>query len=446
MKMRSKIGRNVLLAFVLAATSCPVFAQADTAQVTTPGADSLKTLSFTLDEAKHYALEHNRSVKNASYDVQKAEAQRWKSIASMLLQVSGTVDYYNMCGYEMEMMGMSIAMPSYFDFGISASMSVSGSQIVGVQVAKLSKQLSEISVGKTEQSVTANIETYYVNILALEKTVELLEKNLENLNNLYNMTLNAVKVGAAEQNDADQIAVQVSSMRSGLNTTKRSIEVLYNSIRLLTGANADDEIVLTQTLDDVINAGAILSLMETDLALEDNYDYQLQAKTTELYKKQVTLSKMAYVPTLSVFYSLDKKKYCSDEETMNMTPPNTFGVKLSVPIWSTGSRWADVRSAKMDYAKEQNNLEDAVQNLGIQAKQLRYNLVSSYEDYQIQKDNIDVTQRVFNSNSEKFKYGTISSMSLTTSSTDLVSAQNTYVNSLLTMVTAYVNLKKLLNK
>ena len=131
---------------------------------------------------------------------------------------------------------------------------------------------------------------------------------------------------------------------------------------------------------------------------------------------------------------------------MNMVPPHTIGFKLNVPIWSSGTRWADVRSAKMDYAKSLNDMEDKEQQLGIQARQLRYNLTSAYENYQIQSDNIGVMQRVFKSNSEKFKYGTISSMQLTTSGTELVNAQNTYVNALLDMVNAHVELKSLLNK
>ena len=55
-------------------------------------------------------------------------------------------------------------------------------------------------------------------------------------------------------------------------------------------------------------------------------------------------------------------------------------------------------------------------------------------------------QRVFKSNTEKFKYGTISSMQLTTSSTELIGAQNTYITALMDMVSAYVDLKVLLNK
>ena len=274
----------------------------------------------------------------------------------------------------------------------------------------------------------------------------LLEQGMLNLDSLYKMTLNAVRVGAAEQNAADQIAVQVAMMKSQVNSTQRTIEVMYNSIHLLTGVPADVNIVLSQKIEDVVNAASIMELMGSDLNLYNNYDYQLKAQSTELSKKQVTLSKMAYVPSLTVFYAWDKKEYCSDEATMNMTPPNTFGLTLNVPIWSSGSRYADVKGAKIEYAKAQNELEDTELQLKIQEKQLRYNLVSAFENYQIQNENMEVMQRVFKSNTEKFKYGTISSMDLTRSSTDLVNAQNTYVSALVDMITAHVELKKLLNK
>ena len=42
------------------------------------------TLNLSLKEAQDYAVETNRSLKNASLAVQKAYAQRWQTIASML--------------------------------------------------------------------------------------------------------------------------------------------------------------------------------------------------------------------------------------------------------------------------------------------------------------------------------------------------------------------------
>ncbi len=448
------------------------------------------TLMLSLDSAKAYALEHNRDIKNASFAVQKAEANRWKAIASMLPQISGKADYTNMCGYEMTMnMGggsssteqselelpesvpaemkpivndiagaimkkmsgagsttTNIAMPPYFSFGGTAAMAVSGAQIVGVQLAKMSKRMQEVNINKTAQEISANIEKSYVNILALQSSVALLNSNLGNLEKLMEMTQNAVKVGVAEQNDADQIAIQVAAMKSGINTLERTIEVLYNSLLLSMGAKPNATIVLTQKLEDIVNLESILQLLNTELDLNNNYSYQLVNMQTELARKQVTSSKMSYVPQLSAAYVLNKKVYVGDEAKMDMQPPHTVNIGLSIPIFSSGVNWAGVRAAKCDYASAINTLEQTEEGLMIQDKQLRFNLSSAYENYQIQSNNMEVMQNVFNSYSEKFKYGVASSMQVTTSSTELVNAQNDYVTSLLEMVNAHIELKILLNK
>ena len=81
--------------------------------------DSLH-LSLSLKEAETYALEHNRTMQNASLDVKKAYAARWQTIASMLPQVSASLDYSNMCGYEMAIMGQHIAMPPSGTLAVTA--------------------------------------------------------------------------------------------------------------------------------------------------------------------------------------------------------------------------------------------------------------------------------------------------------------------------------------
>ena len=50
-----------------------------------------------------YAVEHNAAMQNATLDVKKAEADRWKTLSSMLPSVKAGFDYQNMLGYEMKM-------------------------------------------------------------------------------------------------------------------------------------------------------------------------------------------------------------------------------------------------------------------------------------------------------------------------------------------------------
>lgn len=83
--------------------------------------------------------------------------------------------------------------------------------------------------------------------------------------------------------------------------------------------------------------------------------------------------------------------------------------------------------------------------LAIQYRQLRYDLTNAYETYVNERDNIIVAQRVFASATEKFRYGTNSNLELTNASNDLISAQTTYVQAMLNLVNAQVELKKFLN-
>lgn len=410
-----------------------------------------ETMLLSLEGAKQYAVEHNRTVQNAGLSVKQAEAARWQAIASMLPQVSGSLDYTNMCGYASKMnMGplgvIDVPMNPTGSLSLQASMTIGGQQIVGSLISNLAIEMQDVAKAKTVQAIEANVTNVYVNILATTETVDLLRKNLVNLQNLSKMTQNAVEVGAAEQIDADQLSVQVASMESAINTTERTVEVLYSSLRLLLGVSADEVIDLTDDLDNILNADEAMKLLSTELVLEDNYDYALSKKQAELAQKQVTLKAMEYVPTVTGFYQYSGKTYFGQAEGMNMTPPNTVGVTLSVPIWSSGVRAAGITEKKLAYQAAQNTLADTEDQLKVQDRQYRYDLVSAYDNYQIQKRNIDVTQRVFDNMAKKFEYGYASSLDVTNTSTNLISAQQNYIQALTSMVQAHVNLKNLLNK
>lgn len=404
-------------------------------------------LQLSLAEAREYAIANNRTLRNADIEVRKAHAARWQTIAQMLPQVDGKLDYQSMLGYEIDFgNGMKIPMNPSGTISITASIAVNGQMIVGALLNNVAIDMQNINYEQSELDVVSNVETYYITALAMEKTVTLLDSSLLNLDKLYEITDNAVKAGAAEQTAADQIQVQVASMRSAINSTRRSLEMIYNALALQLAVGVDKTLVLTDKLDDVLNVEAALELLKTDFSLADNTSYRLAEKNVELGRKNVILAGMAYVPTISAYYQYSAKTYFGKDAGMNMTPPNAVGVSLSVPIWSSGKRAAGITEQKLALQSARNSLKDARDGLLVQHKQLCYDLSSAYEDFDIQKFNIDVSQRVFNSTSNKFEQGYASSLELTNASTTLLTAQSDYVQSILNLVNAQIALKKLLNK
>lgn len=403
------------------------------------------SLHLSLEEAQNYALEKNRALKNASLDVRISEASRWQTIATMLPQVSAAVDYSNLFDYSIDFGPVGkISMPNSLTTNLTAAVAFSGAQVVGVQLKDIVTKMSNIQLRQTEKEVTDQIKTLYYSALVMEETTSLLEKNQGNLEKLLEFTEQSVHVGVSEQTDADLISVQVASMKTTINSTKRSIEMIYNAMRLHLGLDVNSEIELTQNIDELMDTGKSLSLVETDFVLGNNYNFQLLEENLNLAHKQITLKKWDYAPSLSAFYQYNKIKNYGGGG-FNSTPPNMMGFSIKVPIFSSGMRYRAVTEAKLSYEQNQNNYDESRESLIIQHRQLTYNLSSASESYETQRKNMVVIQRIFDNVSRKYEQGMASSLDVTNSGTELISAQSTYVQSLLDVVNAQIELEMLLN-
>ena len=403
------------------------------------------TLNLSLTEAQDYAVETNRSLKNASLAVQKAYAQRWQTIASMLPSADLSWGYTSMMGYKMNFGGMPIDMPDNGTLGVTAAVGINGQAIVGALLNNVAIDMQKLNLQQSEDNLRANIKTSYASVLVLQNVVTLLESSLANIERMAEMTQRSVDVGAAEQTTADLIKVRVNTLKNNINANLRSTQLALNALKVLLDVPAETELVLTSTLEEFLSAEAVLSLLGNDFILENNLNYQLLEKNVELAKKNVHMAGWAYGPTVALAYQYSQKDYFGKKEGLNMTPPNAVSLNISMPLWSSGKRAAGVVEKKIALEEARNTFAETANNLGIQNEQLRYNLQNGYETYMNEKDNMEVTQRVFESTTNKFNQGAASNLDLVNASNDLITAQSSYVQAVLTLVNAQVELEKFLN-
>ena len=431
-----KIKRVVLCVgclVALAITAFPVSAQ--------------EKLNLSLQQAMDMAVERNNTLKNAAMDIQIAQANKWAAIAQMLPQITARGDYANFMGYEMDLRGMTIAMPPYVTLGVRSSLTFTPALLVNTQISEISRKMSDITLQQSEQDITNQVKTLYLSALVSEEVLNLLGRNLECLERLHDMTMTSVKVGASEQTAADQIAVQVAQLENSIASSKRALEMTYNSMRLLLDVDVATELDLTDTLDTLMATDDYLNLIGEEFDMERNYTWQLAQQSTEMAKKQLDATIMSGMPSLTAYHQYSYKEYLSkDANVMNMTPPNMIGATLSVPIFTSMQQTKKVQAARLAYQKQQNTMHDTEQSLQVQHSQLCYNLSTAYDTYNAQKQNMEVTQRVFDNISKRYELGYSSAMDLTNTGTTLINAQSTYVQSIMEFLNARIALEKLLNK
>lgn len=405
-------------------------------------------LTLSLKEAQDFAVKQNRNLRNASLEVQQAYAQQWQSIAALLPQADASYSYSDYLGYSatLSMMGneVKIGMPNVGAFGVTASVGINGQAVVAIALNTIAIAMKHTALEQSEVQLRGSVMSSYTSILALQSIAGLLDSSLVNIEQLEAITRNAVEAGAAEPTAADQIRVRVNTLKNSINMQQRNIELAKSSLKVLLDVPVETELVLTDSIESILSSESVLNLLSANFDIENNLDYQQLKNNVRLAKANVHMAGWAYGPTIGVGYNYTNQQYYG-EGGMRMTPPNVIQLSVKMPLWSSGKRAAGVVEKKIALEEAKNTLSEATDNLAIQYRQLCFNLTNAYETYLNEKENMEVSQRVFTSATNKYKYGASSSMELTNASNDLIGAQSSYVQSVLALVNAQVELQKFLN-
>ncbi len=433
---------------------------------------------LSLYQAREYALKYNKILRNANENIIVSEEKIKEVRAQGLPQVNGTLDFMTYFNYELEfkfgfggddipdiniglldegdfeilrylgnLFGSSGAEPIIMNNQSSAKVQLSqlifsGQYLIGLQTVKIAKDLAVQSFKKSENEIIESISNSYYLILATEHTLEILDKTLENMNTILQHTKNLYTAGVAEETDVDQIHSAVSQLKNNKKSLERVIQLNYNMLKFQLGVKPDQEIKLTDKLDNFLN---ILESDDNLLAKKDlnrNIDYQLMEMQVQLAEKQLDMTKWSYGPSISGFYSYTEKIVTT---SFDLTPKHIAGVNMSLPIFSSGMKKAQLSQAKIELNMSQRNKELVKEQLELQEKQFMFNLQNALENYETQKENILIAERLNNSIRNKYTQGLLSSLDLVQANSNYLNAENNYLNSILTLLQARLSIEKLYN-
>ena len=424
------------------------------ASATLQAQDITQALSLTVDQAVEYALDHNRSVSAARYDLLASEKSVWETMAKGLTSIDASASL----GYNLAIMTRIIDIggtPQPFKFGTKydAAAGVSASAVVfnapwlvGVETAKMASTLARQGLTQTTLDTKENVKNVYFLILTLKETMKVVDANLENLNAILASTKAMYSVGMAEATDVDQMQSTVTMLENSRSSMLRSLEVNQNMLRFLLGVPANTEITLTDNLDGITAQIDVDALLADEFRLEDNISYQLIETQLAMSELALKSAKASNLPSLagSIYYNRNGM----GDELMHMQyfPYSAAALQLQIPIFASGLRSAKINKAKINLDKSINTKSMVSEQLLMQERQLRYNLLNANEQFKSQKANIEIAGRVLESYQNKYNQGMASSLDLTQANNNYLTAQNNYIQALMNLLQTKVEFDKLMNK
>ncbi|HNV49569.1 MAG TPA: TolC family protein [Bacteroidales bacterium] len=408
---------------------------------------SQESLRLSLMDARAYALEYNKTMKNSNFAIDKAQYALREAISAGLPQINASADYSNALGAKISIRFQEGMPAAEIDIKPQSNLYLnvnqllfSGNYIVGVQLAKLSKEFSNLGLEKTELDVITAVSDAYYAVLITEEMLSILEKNVENLQDLYRKSEPMVHVGVIEQTDLDQLSVQLTSLLNVRSASERQAELAKNLLRLQLGASIDTELILLDTLEQLIEDSALENVLLNEFNPEGNIDFRMIQQQETLTRKMVDMNKANALPTLVAFYRYTHKLLKPD---FDMSPPNMIGLQLNIPIFSSGQRYSQTQQAKVDLKTVENNKALVEDQLRITERQMRFNFQNALETFENQQKNIEVSRRVYLNLKLKYGQGMLSSLDLINADNNYLKAESDYINSMMQVLSTRLQLEKI---
>ena len=431
--------------------------------LTSYGFSQENSKSFSLQQAIDFALENNRTAKNALLDIDAAKKQKWETTAIGLPQVDASINYNNWLKQQVslipaEFFGGNAGEYAEVVFSTKQSMDATvtlkqllfdGSYLVGLQSAKVFLEISKNAKEKTDLEIRKAVINAYGNVLLAEESVKILEKNKAVLQKNLNETTKIYENGLEEEESVEQLQITLSGVESNLNNTLRLKTLAYQMLNITIGLDLNTNTTLLDDLKNLTNQNISLELLNYGENVENTIDYKIAFNDKTTKELLLKLEKSKALPTLNTFINGGYAGYSEDfsfaKSNQQWFGSSLFGVSLNIPLFSSGMRSSAMQRAKINLEKSNNDLTETEQQLLLQIESAKSNYQFAIEDYQNKKKNLNLAERIEKKNQIKFFEGISTSFELRQAQIQLYAAQQEFLQTMLDVINEKAALETILN-
>jgi outer membrane protein TolC len=439
---------------------------------------------FTVYECIDYAVENAASMKNARLNERSAEARVKETIGLGLPQVSGSVavqhsptlqrffSQYNSAGggfgitaNDAAQLGVQdgdvYAAENFFQLQSAGDANLSinqlifnGSYIVGLQASQAYKDLSIKQKEDTEGRIAVAIGKAFFSVLINEDRLKLYDANIGRLDTLYRNTNEMYKNGLAEQLEVDRLKVSLNNLTTEranfMDLTKLSRQLL----KFQMGYPMDEEIELSGSILEMLKEE--IGPIDGDVTFEDRPDYRVLMANKKLQELNIKNKYAESLPTLGAFATLGMstqsptfsgifKTESGFGEQQGVGPDSWYnysnvGLSLRWNLFTGLQRNFQIQQEKIALEQIENNVELMQNQINLEVMDAGITFSSALERLDVQRENIELAERVFNNSKIKYEEGVGSSLELVDADRSLKEAQTNYYNTIFEAILAKIDL------
>jgi outer membrane protein len=418
--------------------------------------------SFSLEEAKQFALENNKAVLNAGLDNKIAVQIKNETRGLGLPQANITGSFNNFINLPVQVVGANfinpnaapgetIAFKAGTDYSTSGTFQVNqllfnGSYLVGLKVAQLYIDFQKTLEYQTKENVVFNVIQSY-NIASVAKdNIAFVDSMVLISDNLIEKQKNYLELGLMKQDDMDQLSYSLLTARNAQTDAQIQYQNALIMLKLAMSYPIESEI-------EIIDNSASLMLKSNistgESLLNNNMNMAVLEQQRLLETYNLKYLKSAYLPSLNAFFQHTYNAYRNEFNFFaneKWYPQTLWGLQLNIPLFSGGTRYAKVKQSEIKLKQLDNSLLQFKESLKFQEMQAKNNLLGAMRKLDLLQANIDLAGKIYKNAIIRENIGQETSISVTQKYNQLVMAQAQYTGAKIAVFTAKLELEKLYNQ
>ena len=419
-------------------------------------------ISLTLQQALDLAAKQSYSVQASVLEAEKARSKVKEITAIGLPQINGEVTMNNFIdpptslvpnfftpGVGPEYVAASFQLPWNLSGGVTLSQLIfDGSYLIGLKATRTLETQSIQDLQKAEVDARNQTAKAYCGVLAAEEGarlagegIPLLEKSVREVDAMRG-------AGFMETTDVDRLTIQLEQAQAQQRSFEKQAEIAKALLALALGVPQGTPITLTDDLTTILNNPDETALSEQPFDAKTHIEQQYAENLVQLQDLNRKNERSKQMPSLGGFVSHSQAWNGPSFDPGGAYPffPTTlWGLKMTVPIFSSGSRSNRVKQAELALAQTEVNRTATEQRLTASADQGRNQVRTAYDNFRTQERGLALAKNILDRTSIKFANGAAASFEYTQEQSNYLIAQQLYVQRMFELLTARADLRKALD-
>jgi len=405
-----------------------------------------------LTDCIQYAYENSPDLKIAQLKVSDAEWQVKENKAYGYPQLSGNLGYQYFLkvpavpasalgfGTGDERIAFQLRNNISGDVGVNQLL-FSNDYLLGLRAAKIYRELAEEELSTTRRTVRNRVIDAYLPALIITESVNILDKNISNIQTLLRETAATQEAGFSEQLDVDRLQLSISTLQSQRSNLLRQRETVINALKFTMGYPVTAPLEVTDSVDRLLAEYGVGDTTQ-QLSLTNRPEYRQVLKARELQTLDIERYTRPWMPVVSGFVNAQGSYQGNDE--LFWVPSSLAGVSANVNLWDGGITKAKrerSRVALAEVEQQQAQLENA---LALEVENARKTYISAIEDVRNREENLRLAEKIYNTTQIKYKAGVGSSFELVSTEQQLFDAQRLLLEAQYQLLSAWTDFKQAL--